>query len=526
MLTVQVAPKHKIVGVPESEAVRNLFPNAQVHEFDGVVHLLLPHEVTQTVMLRRLGYDVPSPILTHYDWPHPPGKAPFDVQKRTAALLSLNDRAYVLNDKGTGKTATLLWAWDFLNKNKLAKKLLVVAPLSTLRATWEHEIFAVLPHRKCAVLHGDKKSRTKKLNDPNVEIFIINHDGVKTILAELMQRKDIDTLCLDELAVYRNHGTARQKDMKKYAQTMKWVWGMTGGPIPNCPTNVWGQASIVTPNNVPKFYSRFREELMYRPGGSQFLWLPKPDATERAYAVLQPSVRFALEDVTELPDAVKEFIDIGMGPKQAKAYKAIKDHCYMAVQQGEVTAANAGAALNKLLQIACGWVYTTDGQILTLDNDARMDRLIDDVLSTSRKALVFMPFKHALAGVSRRLKAEGIDHACVSGDTPERDRADIFSAFQNTNKYKVLAAHPQCLAHGVTLTAADLCIWFAPITSLEIYDQACARIRRVGQQHKQLYLHYRSTPVEARIYKLLEQHQNVQQKLLDLVSDATKDLVV
>jgi SNF2 family DNA or RNA helicase len=101
-------------------------------------------------------------------------------------------------------------------------------------------------------------------------------------------------------------------------------------------------------------------------------------------------------------------------------------------------------------------------------------------------------------------------------------RAHIFNLFQNTNSYRVIVAHPQCLAHGITLTAADTVIWFAPVTSLEIYDQANHRIRRVGQKHKQLILHLQSTPVEKKIYAMLQKKQRVQDQLLELFAEASK----
>ena len=125
------------------------------------------------------------------------------------------------------------------------------------------------------------------------------------------------------------------------------------------------------------------------------------------------------------------------------------------------------------------------------------------------------------AGNNLPAKGEGIEHATMDGDTPANDRSQIFNLFQNTNKYRVLLAHPQCLAHGVTLTAADTIIWFAPVTSLEIYEQANARIRRVGQKHKQLVLHLQSTPVEKKIYKMLQGKQKVQNALLKMLEAGT-----
>ena len=520
MLPVQVSTKHKIVAVPNIPAVTNMFPEGPTLEFRGQQLVAVPHGIAETFLLRKMGFEVPSPILTHYDWC---GGDPFDVQKKTCAMLTMNNRAFVLNGMGSGKTKAALWAWHYLRGNGMCGKLLVIAPLSTLTFTWAREIFNTLPGVQAAVLHGSREKRLQKLADPNTEIFIINHDGLRVIADEVLLCKDIDCLVIDELAVYRNGGSGRTKITRKVAAAMKWVWGMTGSPIPNEPTDAWAQASIVRPENVPKYFGRFREELMHRV--TAFKWSPKPDAIDKAFAALQPAVRYTLDDVVELPECIERTIDVELGPKQAKVYKSLVDHCYAAVQSKEITAANAGAVMMKLLQVSTGWVYSADKGVVALDNEKRVAALLDAVSATERKVLVFVPFKHALAGISLALTSEGIEHAVVSGDTPATERATIFNLFQNTQKYRVILAHPQCLAHGITLTAADTIIWFAPVTSLEIYDQANHRIRRVGQIHKQLILHLQATPVERKIYALLQKKQKVQEKLLELFEDASRTAV-
>lgn len=519
MLPVQVSPKHRIVAVPHSTAAANLYPDAREIEFEGQQHLIVPHLPSQTFMLRQLGYDVPSPILTNYDWA---GGDPFASQKSTAALLTMEPRAYVLNGMGTGKTKSALWAFDYLRSNKVCTRMLVSAPLSTLNFTWAREVFATLPHLKCAVLHGSKEKRLERLNDPSVDVFIINHDGHKVILDELLECAKngfINALCIDELAVFRSGSSTRTKAMYKLANEMKHVWGMTGSPIPTSPTDAWAQARIVTPARVPKFFGRYRDELMTKI--TAFKYAPKPDAVDKAFNSLQPAVRFTLDDVVELPECVDRTLDVELGAKQGKIYKALVDQCYAAVQLHEITAANAGAVMMKLLQVSTGWVYDKDQNIVALDNNKRVEALLDAISATDRKVLVFAPFKHALGGISAALISAGIEHASVDGSTSMTRRSEIFSLFQNTEKYRVLLAHPQCLAHGITLTAADTIIWFAPVTSLEIYDQANHRIRRVGQKHKQLVLHLQSTPVEKKIYQMLRTKQKVQSKLLQLFAEQT-----
>lgn len=513
---VQISAKHKVIGVPVSPAVENLFPHAKQMDFGGRPHLVIPHGPTESFMLRRLGYDVPPPILTHYDWA---GGKPYEVQRKTCALMTMEPRAYVLNDMGTGKTKSALWAWDYLRSNNLCGKLLVLAPLSTLQFVWAREVLATIPHRKAVVLHGSRKVRLERLADPDAEIFLCNHDGIKLILQEVQSRVEIDTLCVDELAVYR-HGTSQKtKAVVDLAKKMERVWGMTGSPIPTGPCDAWAQCRVVTPYTVPRYYGRFRDELMIKV--STFKWAPKSDAIDKAFKVMQPAVRFKLDDVVELPESIERTLDVEMGLKQKHAYERLAGQYRVDVANKQITAANAGAAMNKLLQISTGWLYANDGSVVPLDNEKRIEALIDAVKATDKKCLVFVPFKHALAGISEAMDKEGIEHAVVSGDTPANQRAEVFNLFQNTAKYHAIAAHPQCLAHGITLTSADTIIWFAPVTSLEIYEQANRRIRRIGQKHKQLLLHLQATPVEKRIYALLRQNQRVQDKLLELFEDAS-----
>ena len=521
MTELHVSAKHKMLVVPQSIQIGNMFPAAQLVTLQGKNYHLVPHHPAEAFLLRTMGYEVPAPILTHYTWPG--NRKPFNAQRQTAALLTMNKRAYVLNSMGTGKTKSALWAWDYLRSQGLAKKCLVFAPLSTLKFTWQREVFETLPHRNSMVVwHTSRDKRVERLQDKDADIYIINHDGGKLLhneIVQLIKSGVIDTIIIDELAVYRNGKSQRTKGMKEIAALVEWAWGMTGSPMPRAPTDVWAQCQIITPKTVDRFFKNFRDRVMTRL--NQFKYVPKVNAVETAYSVMQPAVRFTIDDVQELPDVVTQTRDIPMGAKQAKVYRALASACHAAVGSHEITAANAAACMMKLLQVATGFVYDKERKTVSLDSDLRLEALVETIDEAEHKVLVFVPFIHALEGISERLTAEGIDHAVVSGQTPIGKRSDIFNAFQNTGKYKVLLAHPQCLAHGITLTSANVIVWYGPVTSLEIYEQANARIRRIGQKNKQLILHLQSTPVERKIYKLLQNNQQVQDAFLEMFADAT-----
>lgn len=517
MFPVHVSPKHKLVLVPVTDQLRNFFGQAPITTINGTPTILIPNKPREAYMLRKFGYDCPPPILTSYVWPHPVGQPPFHAQKQTAVLMSTHDRCYVLNAFGTGKTRAALWAWDYLNNEGLAGKVLVIAPLSTLFFTWAKEVFDTLPHRKCQVLYGPKDKRRDRLRDKSADIYIVNHDGVRIIMEDLERRTDIDTLIIDELATYRNQGSKKVKVMRDYAPKMKFVYGLTGAPIPTAPTDAWAQAKIITPHTVTKYFKQFKEKTMLQV--APFKWIPKPNAVATAYASLQPAVRFTLDDVYELPETTFRMQKVELGAQQAKVYKEMAKACYVALKNGEITAANAGAVLNKLLQISCGYVYTKEGKTIELDAGKRMEQLLQIVTSNERKVLVFAAYKHVLAGIAKMLTKEDVDHAIISGDTPAGERGTVFTAFQNTNKYHCIAAHPNTMAHGLTLTAANVIVWFGPITNLEIFLQANARISRVGQHFKQLILCLYSTPVEFKMYSMLEDKKKIQDQLLTLFEE-------
>lgn len=404
--------------------------------------------------------------------------------------------------------------------------MLVVAPLSTLHFTWAREILFTTPHLRCVVVHHAKRERRFTLLAQPADIYIVNHDGLKIIAEEVAKRKDIDVLCIDELATYRNR-TKRSRIAQELAQKKQIVWGMTGAPMPNQPTDVWQQAKIVTPLTVPKFWSTFRDQTMLRI--NQWTWLPRKGAIETALSAMKPAVRFTLDDIMELPPFISRRVDVTMGPQQKRIYAAVQKDCYAFMKEGAISAANAAAVMTKLLQISLGWVYDNDGKTIHLDNDDRNAALVDLVEASENKVLVFVPYVHALEGIKKVLDGAEIECETVSGSTSLKERDRIFREFQlgrndGRPQMKVIAAHPECMSHGLTFTAASTVIWYGPITSTEIYDQANARVRRVGQQAKQLFLHLQATATEKHVYGLLTNHIKVQDALLQLIEDDSRAL--
>jgi len=477
---------------------------------------VIKHGLAEYRLLKQLGFRLPNPILCYYDWA---AGTPFTVQRVTGSLLTSEPRAYVLNDMGTGKTKITLWSWDYLRSNNYCGKLLVTCKLSNTKVTWANECFATIPHRKVAVLTGTKKARLAKLADPEIEIFIVNHDGLKVLKDELFKRTDIDVFAIDELATFRNPND-RSKLVLKLAEKMRWVWGLTGSPMPNEPTDVWMQCRIVTPHTVPKYRSHARDMLMLKK--SEYLWVPRDGAVDKAFSWMQPAVRFSLDDVVELPEIVERYIDVPPSDQQSHVYGKLANEFTTMVGNEQINAVNAGAAMNKLLQVSGGYVYASSTKTtIELEAIPRKETLRDLIQSATKKVLVFCAFRHMAEGLAKYLTEEDIEVAMIHGGVSDGQRNQVFNDFQDTPKYKAIVAHPGCMSHGLTLTAADTIIWYCPITSYETYEQANARIRRVGQTHRQQIIHLQGASVERKIYALLRRKAKVQDMLLSLFEAAT-----
>jgi len=459
----------------------------------------------------------------YYDWP---GRyQPFSAQREAAAFLSMYDRAFNLSELGTGKSLASLWAYDYLRSIGHFHKVLVISPLSTLERTWADEVFQHFPHLEYAVLHGSRDKRIKLLNT-DADVYIINHDGVQIIEPLLVDRPDIDLVIVDEIAqAARNAGTDRWKSINKVINRHKKpraCWGMTGTPTPNAPTDAWAQCRLISPNNVPPYFNRFKGQVMRQL--SQFTWVPKQEATEIVQSVMQPAVRFTRDECIDLPPLMYETRQVTLTKEQEKAYKEMVAKLRTEADEGEITAVNEAVKMAKLVQIACGVVYTSEKDEVTIPSTPRIEETREIVRQAEGKVIVFVPFVSSVNMVAQELSKDfsvEVIHGGVKKD--ERDR--IFGAFQKGKDPKVLVAQPAAMSHGLTLTAASTIVWYSCVTSNEVFEQANGRINRPGQKMSNFIIMLEGTPVEKRIYTRLRNKQKMQGALLDEVK-AKREAVI
>ncbi len=252
---------------------------------------------------------------------------------------------------------------------------------------------------------------------------------------------------------------------------------------------------------------------------TNFKWTPKPDATDTVFKALQPAIRFTKEECLDLPDIVYTNREVPLTRQQEKYYKELKDKMVMQAAGEDITTTTAAVNMNKLLQISSGAVYTDGGETLEFDIKHRYKVLREVIDESSKKVLIFVPFRHTIQLLADKLKKDKIPTDIISGAVKATDRTRIFKEFQETDSPRVLVIQPQAAAHGVTLTAANTIVWWGPTSSVETYAQANARIHRAGQDHKCTVVQLQGSRIEKRIYALLNNKIDTHTKIIDLYKE-------
>lgn len=477
---------------------------------DGFYELSVKWEQPEAEALAGLGVKLPSPIQRDYEWT---GKhKPFDHQRETASFLSVRRKAFCFNEQGTGKTASVIWAADYLMKLGLIRRVLVICPLSIMKSAWQQDLFTFAMHRSCSVAHGTAEQR-RKIIAANSDFVIINFDGV-AVVQEDISKAGFDLIVVDEANAYKNVQTNRWKVLKRLADGIDWLWMLTGTPAAQSPVDAFGLARLVNPANVPRYFGQFRDKVMYKI--TQYTWKPSINSDKIVHQVLQPAIRFEKDQCLDLPAVTHVERDAPLTKQQEKYYQVLKKQMVMEADGEQVSSVNAATNINKLLQISGGAVYTDDREVIEFDVRNRLQVVLEVIEEASHKVLVFVPFTHTIELLEEFLNKNKINCAVISGKVSVNKRSEIIDQFQTTPNPHVLIIQPQAASHGLTLTAANTVIWYAPVTSVETYLQANARIDRPGQHNPMTIVHIRGSEVEARLYKMLRSNIDNHNKIVDL----------
>jgi SNF2 family DNA or RNA helicase len=496
----------------KADQIKALIPRSEILARNGdMAQVLVRWGDDEVRILRNLRIKaVPHPILGRYRWPGV--YTPFAHQRDTAAFLATHPRCFVLSEAGVGKTSAAAWAADYLMARGQVKRVLIVCPVSIMDTAWRSDLFKTVMHRTVGIASGSRERRLKVVNGP-YEFVIINYDGV-AVVGDALRAAQFDLIICDEATSLKNVQTDRWKAVAALLHPTTRLWLMTGTPAAQSPVDAYGLAKLVNPDAVPRFHGAFRDRVMLKV--SNFRWVPRSDAQDIVHTALQPAIRFTKAECLDLPDMLYTTRQVALTPQQKKFYDQIKNTMAATAAGEQITAVNAATLINKLLQVAAGSVYSTDREVVEFDASPRVNELLSIIEQTTHKVIVFVPFRHALDKVQDELIKAGVSVVAIHGGTPASQRTEHIKRFQTEVDPKVILLIPQAAAHGITLTRADTVVWWGPVPSVELYLQGNARAHRAGQRNPVTVVRLQGSPVETRMYGMLDGKIDMHQGLVDL----------
>jgi len=434
-----------------------------------------------------------------------------DNQLQRFNFLLNNAHAFDFSEMGTGKTYSALWAADFMQR-EYGGSVLVLAPLTTLQTVWEKscgDIFDDISRYVLLPSGGDKKAACILANSDI--LYISNYECLlSTAVRDAIKASDIHTIILDEVTAFKHPNTSRSKYLREVTPGRS-VWGLTATPMPNTPLNAHGIARAVRGDYKESFTSFRNRTHIHK---DMWVWAQKDDAVEKAQRILQPSIRILRDECTELPPCTTERRIVPLSSESKKLFKVLRRDAVAELDNGRTISSPHEAALrNKLLQVCGGAVYS-DGGIEKLGLGERADEVVALLEQADEKIVIFVPYRSQLTLLVRRIEAEGYSVLAMHGDVKPDARAKAITAFQELPHPRVLVADPRTMAHGVELTAASIIVWWLPVDSNEIYQQAIGRLTRRGQTRHVKVIQLCGTSLEAVIYDRLESRESLQGALL------------
>lgn len=380
---------------------------------------------------------------------------------------------------GLGKTSVTLTAITALIESEEIKKVLIIAPKRVAENTWDTEIekWEHTKHLTMSKVLGTEKQRKDAL-DVKADIYVTNRENVQWLVDLYKTRFPFDMVVIDELSSFKSPKSLRFKSMRKILPYTKRIIGLTGTPAPNSLLDLWSQIYLLDKGErLGKTLTAYRSTY-FVPGRTNGIVVFDYKLRPGADKIIQDKIKdicvsMSADDYLQLPDCIFKTITVELSPKDKNRYDEFeKEQVMEIIGDNPITAANAAVLSGKLSQFAQGAIYDENKDVIEL-HTAKLEAL-EEIIEEAGNSniLLFYKYKHDLARIEEHFKKI----KPVRLDNPE----DIKT--WNAGKIKLYLAHPASAGHGLNLqTGGDVIVWFGNTWSLELYQQANARLHRQGQ---------------------------------------------
>ncbi len=413
---------------------------------------------------------------------------PWNYQQYAINHVIDNSASGLFLDMGMGKTVSTLTAIDDLILLGEVKKVLVIAPLRVAEDTWSTEVdkWDHLKHLRISKILGSKKQREEAI-DTDADIYVTNRENVDWLVAECFNSWIWDMVVIDELSSFKSSKAKRFRALKKVRPYFKRIVGLTGTPAPNSLIDLWPQIYLLDGGQrLGKTITGYKERY-FKPGRRNgyvvYNWELKEGSEEAIQNKISDiCISMSAKDYLDIPERIDNRVEITLPVRVMDTYRQLEKDLVLEIGEEDITAANAAVLTNKLLQLANGAIYSEDKEVVRI-HDEKLDRLEEIIdIANGKPVLVFYNFKHDYDRISKMLTKNKIKHQTLN-------TSDDIKKWNN-GEIQVALLHPASAGHGLNLQyGGNIIVWFGLTWSLELYQQANARLHRQGQKETVIIHH-------------------------------------
>lgn len=420
-------------------------------------------------------------------------------------------------DMGMGKTVSSLTAIDDLLFLGETSKVLVIAPKRVAEDTWSTEIekWDHLKNLRISAILGTPKQRIEAVGK-DADVYVTNRENVVWLVDNYFKNWKWDTCIIDELSSFKSSKAKRFRALKKVRPYFKRIVGLTGTPAPNSLIDLWPQVYLLDGGQrLGKTITGYRERYFTPGDRNQFVvfnYNLKDGAEDAIHNKISDiCVSMKAKDYLDLPERIDNKIYIDLPKKVKDQYRELEKDLIIQLDNEDIAATNSAVLTGKLLQMCNGAIYSEGKDVVEVHGE-KLNALMDIIEAANGKpVLVFYSFKHDLTRIQEFLKKNKLKGQELDGP------GDIKK--WNNGEIPILLLHPASAGHGLNLQyGGNIVVWFGLTWSLELYQQANARLHRQGQKETVIIHHIiaRDT-VDEDVMKALTNKEVNQNILLEAV---------
>lgn len=449
---------------------------------------------------------------------------PWNYQQFAINHILDHEASGLFLDMGMGKTVSSLTAIDDLLLLGEATKVLVIAPKRVAEDTWSTEVekWDHLKNLRISIILGTPKQRMDAVNK-DADIYVINRENVEWIVSNYFKTWKWDTCIIDELSSFKSSKAKRFRALKKVRPYFKRIIGLTGTPAPNSLIDLWPQIYLLDGGErLGKTITGYKERYFTPGDRNQFVvfnYKLREGAEEAIHNKISDiCVSMKADDYLDMPERIDNIVKVNLPKKVLKEYEELEKELIIQLNDEDISASNSAVLTGKLLQMCNGAIYADETKEVINIHDEKLNALMDIIEAANGKPiLIFYSFKHDLIRIKEYLKKNKINGQELGG--PE----DIKK--WNNGEIPVLLLHPASAGHGLNLQyGGNIIVWFGLTWSLELYQQACARLYRQGQKESVVIHHIIAKgTVDEDVMKALQGKESNQNLLLEAVKARIKN---